>query len=246
MRPAAGQGTSLDGAPIALAGSHALEASDRAIPDLLYRLAHDSGRPRAADAEREVPLARLLPLWRGSGDRRRDGLERPRRVIVRVPCRDPARGGGRVVEPPLLAAFPGRSTDAAPAGATVRFGPPRRLQPIVERPGGWVRARAAICPIGRFRARQGVPPGACRRGRVLVAKVPAPEIGPLPDIGGRLEAGRRSPWAPIAAAGVAWWRKEENARLAAPHARRQPKPGRMARLQAGVERAGPGARGSRP
>lgn len=44
---------------IEMTGTHALEASDRAILNLLYQQAHDSGRMLEPDAEWEVSLAAL-------------------------------------------------------------------------------------------------------------------------------------------------------------------------------------------
>jgi hypothetical protein len=56
------QRTNLDGFPkagelIDITGAHALEASDRAILNLLYQHAHDSGRMGEKDAEWEISLA---------------------------------------------------------------------------------------------------------------------------------------------------------------------------------------------
>ena len=42
---------------IEMTGTHALEASDRAILNVLYQHAHDSGRLLEQNAEWEIPLA---------------------------------------------------------------------------------------------------------------------------------------------------------------------------------------------
>ena len=45
---------------IEMTGTHALEASDRAILNVLYQHAHDSGRLLDLNAEWEIPLAQVL------------------------------------------------------------------------------------------------------------------------------------------------------------------------------------------
>jgi hypothetical protein len=61
--------TNLTGFPkagelIEITGSYGLAASDRAIWNLLYQCAHDSGRKGEKDAEWEIPLGRLRPFTR--------------------------------------------------------------------------------------------------------------------------------------------------------------------------------------
>src|ERR1035441_1107602 len=58
------QKTNFEGFPkpgelIEITGAHELEAPDRAILNVLYQHAHDSGRLIAPDAEWELPLAEL-------------------------------------------------------------------------------------------------------------------------------------------------------------------------------------------
>lgn len=60
------QRTNLDGIPkaaelIEITGAHALEASDRAIMNLLYQHAHDSGRLGEPGACWELPITALRP-----------------------------------------------------------------------------------------------------------------------------------------------------------------------------------------
>jgi hypothetical protein len=55
------QRANLDGFPkagelIEITGAHELEASDRAILNLLYQHAHDTGRVGEKDAEWSIPL----------------------------------------------------------------------------------------------------------------------------------------------------------------------------------------------
>jgi len=46
---------------IEITGTHALEASDRAILNLLYQHANDSGWMTETDAEWELPMSALRP-----------------------------------------------------------------------------------------------------------------------------------------------------------------------------------------
>ena len=60
------QRTNLDGFPkagelIEITGAHELEAADRAILNLLFQHAHDSGRLAELNAEWSVPMASLRP-----------------------------------------------------------------------------------------------------------------------------------------------------------------------------------------
>jgi len=60
------QRTNLNGFPkpgelIEITGAHELEAPDRAILNLLYQHAHNSGRLTEGDAVWELPLAELRP-----------------------------------------------------------------------------------------------------------------------------------------------------------------------------------------
>ena len=48
---------------IEMSGTHPLEASDRAILNLLLQHAHDSGRMTDITAEWEIPLAELRVLY---------------------------------------------------------------------------------------------------------------------------------------------------------------------------------------
>lgn len=264
------QRTSLDGVPkpgelIEITGAHALEASDRAIVNLLYRHAHDSGRIGEEDAEWEIPLARLRPSGHESNDRLRDSLDRLMRIVVNVPYRDPSSGEDRVLKTHLFDFFD-LAADEGRAGATVRFGLPKKLQPIIVQSRRWGRIKAeVVCamtskyaialyelvrlragmdqcvetfPIERFRELLGVPPGKLLRGPDFERFCIRPavlEVNGLSDIGVQVEVRRRGPRAPIEAVTIAWWRKEGDAYRNVLRERRQPKLGRMARLRAAVE-----------
>ncbi len=70
------QKTNLSGFPkagelIEITGAHALGAADRAILNLLYQHAHDSGRLGEIDAEWELPMAAIRPSKHESNDRLR-------------------------------------------------------------------------------------------------------------------------------------------------------------------------------
>ena len=71
---------------IEMTGTHALEASDRAILNLLYQQAHDSGRLLEPEAEWEVPLATLRQaLSKHEGNSRlRESLKRLKAISVSV------------------------------------------------------------------------------------------------------------------------------------------------------------------
>lgn len=263
------QKTNLEGFPkagelIEITGAQALEASDRAILNLLYQLAHDSGRMGEEGAEWEIPLARLRPSRHESNDRLRDSLDRLMRVIVNVPCPDPDAGGGRLLKTHLFEFFD-LPLDLARTGAKVRFGLPRRLQPVIVQSRRWGRIKAeVVCamtskyaialyelvqlragmdrcvetfPIDRFRELMGVPHRRLRRGPDLVRYCIEPavlEVDGLSEVGVQVEVRRCHPRAPIEAASVAWWRKQGDAYRAALQERRRPKLGRTARLRGGA------------
>jgi hypothetical protein len=69
-----------------MTGTHALEASDRAILNLLYQHAHDSGNLLEPSAEWEIPLATVRQAFskHESSDRLRDSLTRLMSVKVNV------------------------------------------------------------------------------------------------------------------------------------------------------------------
>src|SRR4029077_21226486 len=85
------QKTNYDGFPktselIEITGTHELEASDRAILNVLYQHAHDSGLLGEPGKVWEVRVAmlRFSPAHRGAA-RIRDSLERLLRIVVTVP-----------------------------------------------------------------------------------------------------------------------------------------------------------------
>lgn len=181
---------------IEISGAHELEAMDRAILNTLYQHAHDSGRLGEPDAEFEIPLARLRPSKHEGNDRVRDALLRLMRVVVTVPYvgapnADFPDGEPRVILTGLFSFFD-LARDEKTLPTLVRYGLPKKLQPIIARSGRWGRIKAeVVCamtskyaialyelvqlranlqkcvetfPIDHFRQLMGVPPGKLTRG----------------------------------------------------------------------------------
>src|ERR1017187_10179410 len=116
---------------IEMTGTHALEASDRAILNLLYQYAHDSGRLLEAEAEWEVSLAALRQaLSKHDGNSRlRESLKRLKAISVSVDYVD-AEGEPRVQITGLFDFFD-FSMHELNTRATLRYGLPRKLAPIL-------------------------------------------------------------------------------------------------------------------
>jgi Initiator Replication protein len=263
------QRTNLDGFPkagelIDITGAHALEASDRAILNLLYQHAHDSGRMGEKDAEWEISLGRLRPSRHESNDRITNCLDRLLKVVVNVPHMA-ADGEPRVLKTHLID-FVDLSADESNPRATVRFGVPKKLQPILAESHRWGRIKAeVVCamtskyamalyemvqlranldrcietfPIARFRDLLGVPPGAYERGNDFIRFVIDPatlEVNGLSDVGVQIDVKRRHTRAPIESVTTAWWKKQGDEFRNAMRERDQSKLGRMARLRGKVE-----------
>ncbi len=250
---------------IEITGAHALGAADRAILNLLYQHAHDSGRLGEADAEWELPMAAIRPSKHESNDRLRDCLERLMRVVVQVPLPDARTGEARVVLTPLFEFFD-LPADEGIAGAVVRFGVPKKLRPVLERSNRWGRIKAeVVCAmtskyamalyelvqlrsgldrcvehfsLERLRDLLGVPPGKLTRGPDFERRVIEPallEVNGLSDMSVKIELRRPHPCAPITGVTLAWWRKEGDEFRAAYAERRRSKLGRMARLRGEAE-----------
>jgi Initiator Rep protein, WH2/Initiator Replication protein, WH1 len=189
------QKTNLAGFPkpgelIEISGAHALEASDRSILNVLYQYAHDSGHLGELGAEWEISLAQLRSSKHESNDRLYDCLDRLMRVIVNVPYTS-EEGEPRVLKTHLLD-FVDLPKNEAVMRATVRFGVPKKLQPLIAQSSRWGRIKAeVVCamtskyaialyelvqlranmdrcverfPIAQFRELLGVPPGTYGRG----------------------------------------------------------------------------------
>jgi len=188
---------------IEITGAHELEAPDRSTLNLLYQHAHNSGRLADKDAEWELPMTALRSSKHESNDRLRDSIDRLMRVIVNVPFRDPVTKEHRVIKTHLFDFFD-LSADETATNSTVRFGLPKKLQPVLARSGHWGRIKAeVVCAmtskysitlyemiqmragldrcvdvllIDRFRELLNVPPGTYARGNDFVRKVIEPAV----------------------------------------------------------------------
>jgi Initiator Replication protein len=264
------QRTNLDGFPkpgelIEITGAHELEASDRAILNLLYQYAHDSGRLTEDRAKWEIPMAALRASRHKGNERIHDSLDRLMRVVVTVPLPDRKTGEPRILKTHLFDFFD-LSADESSERATVRFGLPERLQPVLAGSNRWGRIKAeVVCamtskyaialyemvqlranmdrcvetfPLDRFRDLLGVPPGAYKLGADFAKRVTEPavlEVNGLSDIGIDLALVRRGKFAPIEAVTITWWKKQGEEFRAAMQERNRSKLGRMARLRGEVE-----------
>jgi hypothetical protein len=264
------QRTNLEGFPkpgelIEITGAHELEASDRAILNLLYQHAHDSGRLGDDRAMWELPMRELRAARHKGNERVRDSIDRLLRVVVTVPLPDRKTGEPRFLKTHLFDFFD-LSADESSERATVRFGLPMQLQPILAASNRWGRIKAeVVCAmtskyaiavyemvclranmqrcietfqIARFRDLLGVPPGAYANGKDFRVKVIEPamlEVNGLSDIGVQIEMTRQHPQAPVTAVTVAWWKKRGDEYRAAVQERGRSKLGRMARLRGVVE-----------
>ena len=139
------QRTNRDGFPkpgelIEIAGAHELEAPDRAILNLLYQHAHDSGRLTDRDAEWVLPLGELRRALskHQSNDAVRASLAQLMKVRVKVSytsaecpvCgQEQKPGDPRTLTTHLLDYID--TSDENDGKATVKFGLPKMLVPIL-------------------------------------------------------------------------------------------------------------------
>jgi hypothetical protein len=268
-----GQRTNIDGVPkaaelIEITGAHALEASDRAILNLLYQHAHDSGRLGDPTASWELPITALRPSKHNGTDRIRDSLARILSVQVKVAYREGKTGRDRVLLTHLFESFDLPADEGA--GGPVRFRVPISLVPVLAQSSRWGRIKAEIvCAMSskyaialyelvqlrgnmdrcverfaleRFRDLLGVPPGAYERGNDFIKRVIQPailEVNGLSEFGVKVDVERTYSRAPITGATLVWWRKDGDEYRAAYQERQLSKLGRMARLRDVVEAADP-------
>jgi hypothetical protein len=206
------QRTNIDGWPkagelIEMSGTYPLEASDRAILNILYQHAHDSGRMTDITAEWEISLSELRPSSHQGNDRLYESLQRLRRVEVTLSYYAPGKSNQEPEERLLLTGlfdFFDISARELEKRATLRFGLPKKLAPLLARSGRWGRIKAevvcamtskyaiALCEavmlranldrcietfaIDRFREMLGVPPGAYENGTNFMNKVVTPAL----------------------------------------------------------------------
>jgi hypothetical protein len=146
------QRTNLDGFPkagelIEMTGLEDLEASQRAISNLLYQHAHDSGRIAEAGAIFEIPMATLRAALskHESGDRLRTSLTGLMRVVVRVAYLD--ENGGNTEQRVMISGlfrFLDVSVKDLASRATLRYGIAQELRTVLERSQRWGRIKAEV------------------------------------------------------------------------------------------------------
>jgi hypothetical protein len=250
---------------IEITGAHQLEASDRAIQNMLFQHAHDSGRMTNPDAEWEISFAEIRrPLSKHeSNDRVRASLDKLMSIQVVVHYLS-GRGEPRTMKTHLLEFTDTDDQDGD--NATVLFGIPKKLRAALARSNRWGRVRCEvtyamtskyaialyelIClrinlhtcietfPIDRFRELLGVPPGAYADGQDFRRKVIEPavlEINRLSDMHVDIELRRKHARAAIHEVVVAWRKQEGDEFRASSRERGRSKVGRRARLRGQVE-----------
>lgn len=189
---------------IEITGTAMLEASDRAILNLLYQHAHDSGQFAEPDAAFELPITDLLPSSHSSTDRVRESLTRLLDIKVQVPIKHPRTGRPASLMTHLFSSFVIPETAEPGNPATVRYRIPSELLPVLLTSNRWGRIKAeTVCAmaskyaialyellqlrasmdrsievfqITRFRELMGVPPGTYHDGTNFVRKVIEPAL----------------------------------------------------------------------
>jgi plasmid replication initiation protein len=129
---------------IEMVGAHVLEASDRAILNMLHQVAHDSGKMLDPAAEWEIPLATLRQAFskHESNSRLRESLERLRSVQANIHYLDD-NDEPRLIITSLFDFFdiPAKDITKRP---TLRFGFPRKMLTILRNSSRWGRIKAEI------------------------------------------------------------------------------------------------------
>ena len=178
---------------IEITGAHQLEASDRALQNMLLQIAHDSGHLTDPDAEWELTFAKARAALskHESNDRVRDSLRRLMRVQVVVHYTSPRTGKPRTLVSHLLDFVDTDDEDGA--GAAIQYSIPKKLRLLLARSNRWGRVRCEITyamtskyaialyellclranlehctksfPIDRFRELLSVPPGSYAQGQ---------------------------------------------------------------------------------
>jgi len=147
------QRTNLTGYPkagewIEMTGLDDLEASQRAISNLLYQHAHDSGQIGEPDSVFEIPMSQLRSALskHESGDRLRVSLTKLMHVVAQVSYT--VDRNGREPEQRVLIAGLFRFFDVSKsdfiARATLRYGISRELITILEKSERWGRIKAEV------------------------------------------------------------------------------------------------------
>lgn len=189
---------------IEITGSHLLDAHDRALQNLLFQHAHDSGKMIEPDAEWEMTFAEIRKaISKHKGNAWvRESLDMLRRVEVVVHFTAPKTGKARTLKTNLLEFT--ETDDDDTDGATVSFGIPKKLRLALAQSNRWGRVKSEITyamtskysialyelvclrtnmtkpfdkfTIERFRELLGVPPGTYARHDSFMAKVINPAL----------------------------------------------------------------------
>jgi hypothetical protein len=130
---------------ITMAGLENLEANQRAISNMLYQHAHESGRMAEPGAVFEIPMVSIRQELskHESGDRLRASLVALARVVATVTYIDEDRGQQRVIVGGLFEFFDVAKQDLSP-GTTLRYALNRNLVAIIDRSARWGRIRAEV------------------------------------------------------------------------------------------------------
>jgi hypothetical protein len=250
---------------IEITGAHQLEASDRAIQNMLFQHAHDSGRMTHPDAEWEITFAEIRrPLSKHeSNDRVRASLDKLMSIQVVVHYLS-GRGEPRTMKTHLLEFTDTDDQDGD--NATVMFGIPKKLRIALARSNRWGRVRCEVTyamtskyaitlyelvclrinlhtcierfTIERFRELLCVPPNSYTDGQDFRRKVIEPavmEVNKLSDVHVDIELVRKHARAAIHEVVVAWRRQEGDEFRESVRERDRSKVGRMARLRGQVD-----------
>ncbi len=250
---------------IEITGAHQLEAADRAIQNLLFQHAHDSGKMTQPDAEWEITFSSIRKTLtkHESNDRVRASLDKLMSIQVVVHYLS-GRGEPRTMKTHLLEFTDTDDRDGD--NATVRFGIPNKLRAALARSDRWGRVRCEVTyamaskysialyelvclrinlqncveafPIERFRELLGVPPGSYADGQDFRRKVIDPavlEVNSLSDMHVDIHLRRRHARAAIHEVCVAWRKQEGDEFRASSKERDRSKIGRRARLRNEIE-----------
>jgi len=134
---------------IEMTGLEDLEASQRAISNLLYQHAHDSGRITEPGAVFEIPMATVRTglSKHESGDRLRASLIALARIVASVSYVEEGPDGKgshqRVVIGGLFEFFDIAKQDTLP-GTTLRYGLNSKLVAVIDRSARWGRIKAEV------------------------------------------------------------------------------------------------------
>jgi plasmid replication initiation protein len=264
------QKTNYEGFPkpgelIEIRGAHDLEASDRAVLNILYRHAHNSGRISDIGADWDIPLKDLRISNKNNNSYVIDTLNRLMKVVVKVAYKS-SEGDEHVLLTHLFDFFD-VPTNEGNTISVLKYGIPRKLQPILSQSSHWGRIKAeVVCAmtskyamqlyeiiqlranmekcvetftLDQFRQIMNVPPNTYSRGHDLVKYVIEPailEVNGVSDMGVDLQPRRKHAKAQIYEVAMSWWKKEGDEFRSALRERQRSKIGRMARLRGTVEK----------